>query len=54
MVRAVVITGAGDENFSVGMNLKELVGALGDTEKVDQILDQRLRCWRRIENMDKP
>lgn len=23
-IRAVVITGAGDENFSVGMNLKEL------------------------------
>jgi len=53
-IRAVVITGAGDENFSVGMNLKELVGALGDTEKVDQILDQRLRVLAAIENMDKP
>lgn len=36
------------------MNLKELVGALGDTEKVDQILDQRLRVPAAIENMDKP
>ena len=42
-VRSVVITAAGDENFSVGMNLKELAPVLGDRERVDQILDQRLR-----------
>ncbi|MGV1086996.1 MAG: enoyl-CoA hydratase/isomerase family protein [Mycobacterium sp.] len=53
-VRAVVVTGAGDQNFSVGMNLKELVGALGDPQRVDQILDQRLRVLSAIENMDKP
>ena len=53
-VRAVVITGAGDQNFSVGMNLKELVGALGDTGRVDEILDQRLRVLSAIEDMDKP
>ena len=28
--RAIVITAAGDRNFSVGMDLKELAGALGD------------------------
>ena len=29
-IRAVVITAAGDKNFSVGMNLNELAGALSD------------------------
>jgi len=53
-IRAIVITGAGDQNFSVGMNLKELVGALGDARRVDEILDQRLRVLAAIENMDKP
>jgi len=32
-IRAVVITAAGDQNFSVGMNLKELIGALGGPEQ---------------------
>lgn len=53
-IRAVVITAAGDQNFSVGMNLKELMGELGDRGRVDQILDQRLRVLALIENMDKP
>ena len=53
-IRAVVITGAGDENFSVGMNLKELMGALGDARRVDEILDQRLRVLSAIEDMNKP
>ena len=53
-IRAVVITAAGDRNFSVGMNLKELIGVLGDRGRVDQILDQRLRVLARIENMGKP
>ena len=53
-IRAVVITGAGDQNFSVGMNLKELMGALGDARRVDEILDQRLRVLAAIEDMDKP
>ena len=53
-IRATVITGAGDQNFSVGMNLKELVGALGDRQRVDEILDQRLRVLSAIENMNKP
>lgn len=53
-IRAVVITGAGDQNFSVGMNLKELIGALADTQRLDAILDQRLRVLSAIENMTKP
>jgi enoyl-CoA hydratase len=36
------------------MNLKELMGSLGDARRVDQILDQRLRVLSAIENMDKP
>ncbi|MFN0144509.1 MAG: enoyl-CoA hydratase/isomerase family protein [Mycobacterium sp.] len=53
-IRAVVITAAGDQNFSVGMNLKELISSLGDSGRVDAILDQRLRVLAAIENMDKP
>jgi len=53
-IRAVVITASGDQNFSVGMNLKELGGALGDRERIDVIFDQRLRVLAAIENMDKP
>jgi enoyl-CoA hydratase/carnithine racemase len=52
--RAVVITGAGDANFSAGMNLKELVPILGDQAAFDELLDQRLRVLSAIENMAKP
>lgn len=53
-IRSVVLTAAGEANFSVGMNLKELVGSLGDPSRVDAILDQRLRVLASVENMDKP
>ena len=53
-IRAVVITGAGEQNFSVGMNLKELMGALGDRRRVDEILDHRLRVLAAVEDMSKP
>lgn len=53
-IRSVVITAAGEENFSVGMNLKELSGSLGDAARLDEIFDQRLRVLSAIENMDKP
>lgn len=53
-IRAVVMTAAGEQNFSVGMNLKELAGSLGHPGRVDVILDQRLRVLAAIENMDKP
>ena len=52
--RAVVITGAGDANFSAGMNLKELVPILGNQAAFDELLDQRLRVLSAIENMAKP
>lgn len=52
-VRALVITAAGDEHFSVGMDLKQLMtGALD--RGIDAVLDQRLRVLRAIETMAKP
>lgn len=53
-IRAVVLTAADDKNFSVGMNLKEIGGSLGDRDALDAIFDQRLRVLAAIENMDKP
>jgi enoyl-CoA hydratase len=50
-VRAVVIRGAGEENFSVGMDLKQLAAQMGSLEI---LLDQRLRVLRAIENLPKP
>ncbi len=53
-VRAVMITGAGDDHFSVGMNLKQLAGAFNSMSALESILDQRLRVLTAIENMSKP
>lgn len=53
-IRAVILTAAGDANFSVGMNLKEIAGSMGDRARLDDIFDQRLRVLAAIENMDKP
>ena len=53
-IRSVVMTAAGEQNFSVGMNLKQLVASLGDRARLDAVLDQRLRVLAAIENMDKP
>ncbi len=53
-VRAVVITGAGDENFSVGMDLKELSRGIEQKGGMDALFDQRLRVLSAIENMGKP
>jgi enoyl-CoA hydratase len=52
-IRAVVITAEGTTNFSVGMNLKELGGAMRE-RGVDAFFDQRLRVIGRIETMGKP
>ena len=52
-VRAFVITAEGTANFSVGMNLKELGGAIRE-RGVDAFFDQRLRVIGRIETMGKP
>ena len=53
-VRAVVITGAGDQNFSVGMNLKQLPEGVKAKGSIDAVFDQRLRVIAAIENMGKP
>ena len=53
-VRSVVITGAGDQNFSAGMNLKELVQGVDARGGQFVVLDQRLRVLSKIESMGKP
>ena len=53
-VRAVVITGEGDQNFSVGMNLKELPKGIEEKGSPQAVFDQRLRVLAAIENMKKP
>jgi len=53
-VRTVVIRGAGDEHFSVGMDLKQLPEAVARMGSIDAVLDQRLRVLESIENLPKP
>ena len=52
-VRAFVLTAEGTTNFSVGMNLKELGGAMNE-RGVDAFFDQRWNLISRIETMGKP
>ncbi len=53
-VRAVVIRGAGSENFSVGMDLKQLPQGVEKLGSIDAVFDQRLRILRAIETLPKP
>jgi enoyl-CoA hydratase len=53
-IRAVVITAAGDENFSVGMNLKQLPEGVKRLGSFEAVLDQRLRVLSAIERLEKP
>ena len=53
-VRAVVIRGAGEEHFSVGMDLKQLPEGVARMGSLDAMLDQRLRVLSAIENLPKP
>ncbi|MCP5070638.1 MAG: enoyl-CoA hydratase/isomerase family protein, partial [bacterium] len=53
-VGAVVITGAGSRNFSVGMNLKQLPEGVKRKGSAEAVFDQRLRVLEKIENPDKP
>ena len=53
-IRAVVLTGSGLENFSVGMNLKQLPEGIQKKGGMDALLDQRLALIAKIENMHKP
>jgi len=53
-VRAVVIRGAGAENFSVGMDLKQLPEGIARMGSPEALFDQRLRVLSAIENLPKP
>ena len=53
-VHAVVVTAAGKENFSVGMDLKQLVSGAQDRGGFEAVLDQRLRVLSMIEQLNKP
>lgn len=53
-VRAVVIRGAGEENFSVGMDLKQLPEGIARLGSPEALFDQRLRVLEAIENLPKP
>lgn len=53
-VRAIVIRGAGTENFSVGMDLKQLPEGVNRKGSIELLLDQRLRVLDAIENLPKP
>jgi enoyl-CoA hydratase/carnithine racemase len=53
-VRAIIIRGAGEAHFSVGMNLKQLGVGIEQKGGIDALLDQRLRVLSAIENLEKP
>jgi len=53
-VRAFVITAEGTSNFSVGMNLKELLPGIEAAGGVDAFFDRRISLISRIETMGKP
>jgi enoyl-CoA hydratase len=53
-VRALVIRGAGAENFSVGMDLKQLPEGIKRMGSPEAVFDQRLRVLAAIENLSKP
>jgi enoyl-CoA hydratase/carnithine racemase len=53
-IRAIVITAEGEENFSVGMDLKEMAKVGNKRKRLQNILDQRLRVLSAIENLGKP
>jgi enoyl-CoA hydratase len=53
-VRAVVIRGAGEDNFSVGMDLKQLPQGVARMGSAEAVFDQRLKVLGAIENLPKP
>ena len=53
-VRVLVFTAEGTENFSVGMDLNELMGGVEDRGGFEGVLDQRRRVLHRIEHLGKP
>lgn len=53
-VRVLVFTADGDDNFSVGMDLKQLMAGVDDRGGIDGVLDQRRRVLHAIEHLAKP
>ena len=53
-IRAVVLTAAGLDNFSVGMNLKQFSEGVDRKGSADALFDQRLKVIAAIETMQKP
>ncbi|MCX7062580.1 MAG: enoyl-CoA hydratase-related protein [Gammaproteobacteria bacterium] len=53
-VRALLLTADGDQHFSVGMDLRELMTGSDARGGAESVLDQRLRVLRKIERLDKP
>ena len=53
-IRAVLLTSAELENFSVGMNLKQLPEGIKKLGSAAAVMAQRLRVIRAIETMGKP
>jgi enoyl-CoA hydratase len=53
-VRVLVFTAAGDRNFSVGMDLKQLGPGAAARGGPEAVFDQRLRVLAAIENLPKP
>ena len=53
-IRAVVLTASGLDNFSVGMNLKQIPEGVERKGSRDTLFDQRLSVIEKIENMNKP
>ncbi|MDG2335505.1 MAG: enoyl-CoA hydratase/isomerase family protein [Myxococcota bacterium] len=53
-VRVLIFTAAGEKDFSVGMDLKQLQSGSAARGGAEAVFDQRLRVLAAIENMDKP
>jgi enoyl-CoA hydratase len=53
-VRALLFTAVGDENFSVGMDLKQMLREGEARGGWPAVLDQRQRVLGRIESLEKP
>lgn len=53
-IGALVIRGAGEAHFSVGMNLKQFAEGVERKGSFEGVLDQRLRVITKIERMSKP
>lgn len=53
-VRVLLFTAAGETNFSVGMDLKQLMTGAAERGGFESVLDQRRRVLHRIEHLGKP